>query len=59
MNKRNRFKACFGLALILSFAGFVCSGNPSALPAPNMTFLDNGEVRIGMDLALGGAVNWL
>ncbi len=25
-------------------------------PAPRMTFLDNGEVRIGMDLALGGAV---
>ena len=25
-------------------------------PTPKMTFLDNGEVRIGMDLALGGAV---
>ncbi len=29
------------------------------MPAPNMTFLDNGEVRIGMDLALGGAVTFL
>jgi hypothetical protein len=28
-------------------------------PAPGMTFLDNGEVRIGMDLALGGAVTYI
>jgi len=30
-----------------------------ALPTPKMTFLDNGEVRIGMDLALGGAVTFI
>lgn len=30
-----------------------------ALPAPKMTYLDNGEVRIGMDLALGGAVTFI
>jgi hypothetical protein len=30
-----------------------------ALPAPQMTLLDNGEVRIGMDLALGGAVTFI
>jgi hypothetical protein len=29
------------------------------LPPPRMTFLDNGEVRIGMDLALGGAVTFI
>jgi hypothetical protein len=28
-------------------------------PAPKMTFLDNGEVRVGMDLALGGAVTFI
>jgi len=28
-------------------------------PEPRMTYLDNGEVRIGMDLALGGAVTFL
>ncbi len=37
--------------------------NPLAGPAPQlapkMTFLDNGEVRIGMDLALGGAVTFI
>jgi len=32
---------------------------PSALPASRMTFLDNGEVREGMDLALGGAVTFI
>jgi hypothetical protein len=28
-------------------------------PPPKMSFLDNGEVRIGMDLALGGAVTFI
>ncbi|MGE3310970.1 MAG: hypothetical protein AB7O66_13455 [Limisphaerales bacterium] len=32
---------------------------PPPLPAPRMTYLDNGKVRIGMDLALGGAVTFL
>lgn len=31
----------------------------AALPAPNMTFLDNGQVRIGLDLSLGGAVTFI
>ncbi len=31
----------------------------AALPVPDMTFLDNGEVRIGMDLSLGGAVTFI
>lgn len=34
-------------------------GGPPALPEPRMTFLDNGEVRVGLDLALGGAVTHL
>ncbi len=29
------------------------------LPDPRMTYLDKGEVRVGMDLALGGAVTFL
>lgn len=28
-------------------------------PEPQMTYLDNGEVRVGMDLALGGAVTFI
>ena len=31
----------------------------TSLPAPKMSYLDNGEVRIGMDLALGGAVTFI
>ncbi len=31
----------------------------SRLPEPRMTFLENDEVRIGMDLNLGGAVTFL
>jgi hypothetical protein len=31
----------------------------AALPPPQMTFLDNGQVRVGMDLALGGAITFI
>jgi hypothetical protein len=37
----------------------VAGRGATALPAPRMTYLDNGEVRIGMDLALGGAVTFI
>ncbi len=51
------------LPLCLLSTLLLCSLNaqsaPSAPPTPRMTFLDNGEVRIGMDLALGGAVTFL
>ena len=43
------------LCFILPCALNALAGS-SRQPAPKMTFLDNGEVRIGMDLALGGAV---
>ncbi len=36
-----------------------CVAAERQLPAPKLTFLDNGEVRIGMDLALGGAVTFI
>ncbi len=42
------------ITLMLAFAG-ICQ----ALPEPKMTFLDNGQVRIGMDLSLGGAVTFI
>ena len=50
--------------LHLSFSILVAAGALSAwggqpLPAPRMTFLDNGEIRIGMDLSLGGAVTFV
>jgi hypothetical protein len=42
--------------LVLGLYLLPCGVGQAALPAPNLTFLDNGQVRIGMDLSLGGAV---
>ena len=47
--------AVFGILLHPAIAGRAAT----ALPTPRMTFLDNGHVRIGMDLALGGAVTFI
>jgi hypothetical protein len=46
---------CFALSL----GGGNCFGASPSLPPPIMTFLDNGQVRIGMDLASGGAVTFI
>jgi hypothetical protein len=47
--------------LCLPFVVFqsVALGQAPSLPPAQMTFLDNGQVRIGMDLALGGAVTFI
>jgi hypothetical protein len=50
------------VTLILSLQSVVCArtaGAAAALPDPQMTYLDNGTVRIGLDLALGGAVTFI
>lgn len=47
--------AVFGILLHPAIA----SRAATALPTPRMTYLDNGNVRIGMDLALGGAVTFI
>ena len=49
------------LSVVASLLGVsvICFGGQPSFPAPNMTYLDNGEVRIGMDLALGGAVTFI
>jgi hypothetical protein len=48
------------LSWLLPALGLLACGlGQAALPAPNLTFLDNGEVRIGLDLSLGGAVTFL
>ena len=48
------FYAC--LVNLSAFLTFARSASP---PAPQMTFLDNGQVRIGMELSLGGAVTFI
>ena len=35
-----------------------CGGQPQ-LAAPKMSYLDNGQVRIGMELASGGGVKFI
>ena len=47
--------------VIVSFALWRAAavGYPAALPQAEMSFLDNGQVRIGVDLSLGGAVTFL
>jgi hypothetical protein len=57
-----RTKIGIELPLCLYYAVALCAlstfGGQAQQPAPKMTFLDDGEVRIGMDLALGGAVTF-
>ena len=54
-------KLCSTLCLccVIALAAVSALGGQPAHPAPKMTFLDNGEVRIGLDLALGGAVTFI
>ena len=47
-----------GQLLVAAFITTATAASPP-LPAPKMTFLDNGEVKIGMDLSLGGAVTYI
>ncbi len=46
---------CFAIAL----CALQTLDGQAQQPAAKMTFLDNGEVRIGMDLALGGAITFI
>lgn len=47
------------LCVFFTLSHAIVFGGLPARPAPKMTYLDNGTVRIGMDLALGGAVTFL
>lgn len=47
-------------ALLLTwFVASVIAGEAVKRPEPRMSYLDNGTVKIGADLALGGAITWL
>ena len=50
---------CAWLCIIVVLCKISVFGASPPHPEPKMTFLDNGEVRIGMDLALGGAVTFI
>lgn len=52
---KSPFFAWLSLVTVLG----ACTARAGQLPPPRMTYLDNGEVRVGMDLALGGAVTFI
>ncbi len=56
---KTRTRMHFYLSLVAALCALATFGAEPLAPAPRMTFLDNGEVRIGMDLALGGAVTFI
>jgi len=56
VKKRSFGSGLGGFILLLTLTCF--AGQPLR-PAPRMSFLDNGEVRVGMDLALGGVVTFI
>ena len=47
------------LWLFVFVAVLTTTAAPTQLPEPRMVYLENDQVRIGMDLALGGAVTFL
>jgi hypothetical protein len=51
------FKSHLWLVVLLTV--FRATAAPAQLPEPRMVYLENEQVRIGMDLALGGAVTFL
>lgn len=53
------FQRLLVVGSVLGIFGVGCLGDSPSLPEPKMTFLDNGQLRIGMDLALGGAVTFI
>jgi hypothetical protein len=57
MTLKSEIRCCLCLAVALG-ALSTCRGQAQQA-ASKLSFLDNGEVRIGMDLALGGAVTFI
>jgi hypothetical protein len=57
--QKSSLKVCSLLGPLLALCLLSGVTGQTALPAPKMTFLANGDVRIGMDLSLGGAVTFI
>ncbi len=56
--RKSNLWLCFWVTSI-GLGAFAAAAGQAQLPSPRTTFLDNGQVRIGMDLALGGAVTFI
>lgn len=57
-DRSQRFVWCLIFLFLVSRIAQATPGAPK-FPPEKMTFLDNGEVRVGMDLSLGGAVTFI
>lgn len=56
----NRLVRTGVIAATIAFAIFLMHADVAeGAVEPRMTYLDNGEIRVGADLALGGAITWL
>ena len=56
-----RFALC-RMVLLLGIGGFLALPAAHAAPRdyqPRMSWLDNGAIRVGVDLNVGGAITWL
>jgi hypothetical protein len=48
------------LSLAISVLAILLPAIGKAAPhEPRMSWLDNGEIRLGVDLAIGGAITWI
>jgi len=47
------------LAAVLASAPRIFAADAAPVRAMEMSFLDNGKIRVGVDLKLGGAITWL
>lgn len=58
-----RTLSCVGYMLLailsMSSTRAARAAAPATLPAPRMSYLDNGVIRLGVDLSIGGAITWL
>ena len=47
------------LAIGAAFLAQLAAAAPPVRPEPQMSWLDNGTIRLGVDLQIGGAITWL
>lgn len=50
---------CVSLCACAAFFSPVGASEKSPRPKPRMSFIENGDIRLGVDLNLGGAITWL
>lgn len=59
MNKQNNYIVLLALAAITNSAGVLGGQSSAERPGEKMSYLDNGSIRLGVDLNLGGSITYL